>query len=293
MAFFSGGSGPTSHTFFSQRLRLNYVDYGSADKPLMVLVHGSRDHARNWDAVAGRLVKDFHVVAPDLRGHGDSAWAVGSTYAMSEYVLDLTQLLGHIGKTPVTLLGHSLGGAVVLNYAGVYPETVSKVAAIEGLGPPPELINDDPVDKRMDNWIEEMQGMASRQPRQYATIEEAAGRMLETNPHLTKELSEHLTVHGTMRTEAGSYVWKFDNYVRAWGPQKYDYEAVTRLWSRIDCPALLVRGSESWASNPEEDGRATHFSNYSYAEVEGAAHWVHHDRFEEFMAALESFLSTP
>ena len=292
MAFFSGGSGPTSHAFFSQRLRLNYVDYGSADKPLMVLVHGNRDHARNWDAVADRLVKDFHVVAPDLRGHGDSAWAVGSTYSMAEYVLDLTQLLGHIGKTPVTLLGHSLGGAVVLHYAGIFPKTVTKLVAIEGLGPPPNVADDDPVEKRMTTWIEEMQGMASRSPRQYDSLAEAAGRMQVANPHLSKEMAEHLTVHGTMRTENGTYVWKFDNYVRAWGPQKYDYEAVARLWSRIDCPALLVRGSESWASNPEKDGRAQHFKQHSYAEIEGAAHWVHHDRFEEFMAVLGGFLAT-
>lgn len=137
MAANTNGPGPTSHTFFSQRLRLSYVDYGSPDKPLLVLVHGSRDHARSWDFVAAGLADHYHVIAPDLRGHGDSAWAIGSQYAMAEYLLDLTQLLRHVGKSQATLVGHSLGGAIALHYTGIFPDSVTRVTAIEGLGPPP------------------------------------------------------------------------------------------------------------------------------------------------------------
>ncbi|HET9063098.1 MAG TPA: alpha/beta fold hydrolase, partial [Candidatus Binatia bacterium] len=64
----SEGLGPSSHSFFSQRLRLHYVDYGHVDAPLLVLVHGGRDHARSWDFVAAALRDRYHVVAPDLRG---------------------------------------------------------------------------------------------------------------------------------------------------------------------------------------------------------------------------------
>src|SRR5262245_30876749 len=63
--------GPTSHYFYSQRLKLHYVDWGAADKPPLLLIHGGRDHARNWDWVAEDLRRDFHIIAPDLRGHGD------------------------------------------------------------------------------------------------------------------------------------------------------------------------------------------------------------------------------
>ncbi len=283
--------GPTSHSFFSQRLRLHYVDYGNAGAPLLVLVHGGRDHARSWDFVAGPLASEYHVIAPDLRGHGDSAWAVGSQYSMPDYILDLAQLLRHVGETPVTLLGHSLGGAIVLQYSGIYPETVRAVIAIEGLGPPPELVIDGPVEERMDEWIGTMQALARRRPRRYASLEEAAERMHEANPHLSEAMARHLTVHGMMRKEDGSYVWKFDNYVRAWPPHRYDREAVERLWARIRCPTLLVRGSDSWASNPVVDGRAGHFENYDYADIEGAGHWVHHDQYEAFMQRVTEFLA--
>ena len=62
--------GPTSHSYLSQRLRLHYVDWGNEDAPPMLLVHGGQDHCRNWDWVARDLRQDYHVLAPDLRGHG-------------------------------------------------------------------------------------------------------------------------------------------------------------------------------------------------------------------------------
>jgi pimeloyl-ACP methyl ester carboxylesterase len=64
--------GPASHTYFSQRLRLHYVDWGNPGKPPLLLVHGGRDHCRNWDWTAAAFRDDWHVIAPDLRGHGDS-----------------------------------------------------------------------------------------------------------------------------------------------------------------------------------------------------------------------------
>jgi pimeloyl-ACP methyl ester carboxylesterase len=295
----AAGPGPTSHWFISQRLRLHYVDFGGATdaagnaKPLCVLVHGGQDHCRNWDFVAATLTERYHVIAPDLRGHGDSAWAVGSNYGIPEYILDLAQLLRHVGETEVTLVGHSLGGAIVLQYAGVYPEHVRKVCAIEGMGPPPEMIRglqEKQVEERIRDYITGTQALSGRRPREYATLADAEARMREANPHLTSEMARHLTIHGVLRLENGNYVWKFDNYVRVWGPHRYDVDGVKRLWSRVRCPVLLVRGGQSWANNPVEDGRATAFSDYRYAEVQGAGHWVHHDRFDEFVGHLNEFL---
>ena len=132
--------GPTSHFHVSQRLRLHYVDWGNEGAPTIVLVHGGRDHARNWDWVARELRRDFHVIAPDLRGHGDSAWAVGGMYAVADFVLDVANLIEAACEGPILLIGHSLGGAIALMYTGIYPERVSKLVAIEGLGPPPAMI---------------------------------------------------------------------------------------------------------------------------------------------------------
>jgi pimeloyl-ACP methyl ester carboxylesterase len=111
--------GPTSHSFVSQRLRLNYVDWGNSGAPMLVLVHGGRDHARNWDWVARAMRDKWHVICPDLRGHGDSAWSPDGVYSMPFYVSDLAQLIHQSGDAPVTLVAHSLGGAIALRYAGL------------------------------------------------------------------------------------------------------------------------------------------------------------------------------
>ena len=121
---------PTSQTFISQRLRLNYLDWGNRGKPTLVLVHGGRDHARSWDWVAQQLREDWHVVAMDHRGHGDSDWVSDGNYRSEDMVYDLAQFIHQLGVGPVTIVSHSMGGNVSLRYAGTFPDMVTKIVAI-------------------------------------------------------------------------------------------------------------------------------------------------------------------
>ncbi len=286
--------GPISHTYFSQRLRLHYVDWGNEDAPPMLLVHGGRDHCRNWDWVADALRHDYHVIAPDLRGHGDSQWMVGGSYNQVDYVYDIAQLLHQKQMTPVTIIGHSLGGSISLTYAGLYPETVKKLVVIEGMGPPPEMIRDRidvPIHQRLDTWIKDLRASSGRIPRRYASLEDAYERMQTENPHLTETQARHLTIHGSNQNEDGSFSWKFDNYVRNFSPIGIPMEDQYELWSRITCPTLLVRGTESWASDPSLDGRADHFRNATVLNIENAGHWVHHDQLDVFLDRVRGFLA--
>ena len=286
--------GPTSRIYFSQRLRLHYVDWGNAEAPPLVLVHGGRDHCRNWDWVAGELRRDWHVIAPDLRGHGDSEWSKDGTYMLAGHVYDLAQLIHQQKLAPVTLVGHSLGGNIALRYAGLYPENVTELIAIEGLGPSPKMLAErfaTGFADRMRAWIDEQRGLSGRMPRRYAGIEDAWRRMQEENKHLSPEQARHLTQHGVNQNEDGTYSWKFDNYVRSWPPYDMTTPDVEGLWARITCPTLLVYGGESWASNPTEDGRAKHFKNAEIVTFEGAGHWVHHDKLAEFLALTRRFLA--
>jgi pimeloyl-ACP methyl ester carboxylesterase len=285
--------GPTSHSYFSQRLRLHYVDWGNADAPPLLLIHGGRDHCRNWDWVAQALRKDYHIVAPDLRGHGDSQWMIGGSYAISEYVYDIAQLLHQTKLTPIKIIGHSLGGAITLRYAGLYPDTVKKVVAIEGMGPPPHR---DPEEQekttaeRLDRWIQQLRDLSGRTPRRYTTLEEAWQRMQAANPHLTPEQARHLTIHGVNQNEDGTYSWKFDNYIRATPPFTMPREAAAELWAAIDCPTLLIHGTDSWAKDPRSDGRADIFKDVRVEEFKDAGHWVHHDQLDGFLKLVKEFL---
>jgi pimeloyl-ACP methyl ester carboxylesterase len=286
--------GPTSRIYFSQRLRLHYVDWGNAGAPPLVLVHGGRDHCRNWDWVAGELRRDWHVIAPDLRGHGDSEWSKDGTYMMAGYIYDLAQLIHQQKLAPVTLIAHSLGGNIALRYTGLYPQNVAKVIAIEGLGPSPKMLAERfaaGFADRMRAWVDEQRALAGRMPRRYAGIEEAWRRMQEENKHLSPEQARHLTQHGVNQNEDGTYSWKFDNYVRSWPPYDMTTQDVEGLWARIACPTLLVYGRESWTSNPSEDVRAKHFKSAEVVTFDGAGHWVHHDRLAGFLALTRRFLA--
>jgi pimeloyl-ACP methyl ester carboxylesterase len=285
--------GPTSQSFISQRLRLNYVDWGNPDAPPLVLVHGGRDHCRNWDWVAEDLRRDYHIIAPDLRGHGDSAWSTSGDYSMNAFVYDLAQLIHQQHLAPCRIVAHSLGGSISLRYAGVFPETVSKLVAIEGLGPSAAQLAERAVRgpvERMRSWVAENRKLAARIPRRYATLEDAFHRMQTENSHLTEEQARYLTLHGAMQNEDGTYSWKFDNYVRSFTPADFTGEEMQQLWGNISCPILFVNGLESWASNPEKDGRMQYFKDARVVEFEGAGHWVHHDRLDAFVETVRAFL---
>lgn len=287
--------GPTSHFYFSQRLRLHYVDWGNESAPPMLLVHGGRDHCRNWDWVAERLRDRYHIIAPDLRGHGDSAWSIGGGYDLGAYIYDIAQIVHQKGLAPLTIIAHSLGAGVVLNYCGAFPETVSKVVAIEGLGPSPKVMEGlarRTIEDRLRTAITERRDNAGRLPRRYATLDAAVARMAEENPHLSPQQARHLTIYGAHQNEDGTYSWKFDNQAR-WGGGVggLSHADQHRLWGRITAPVLLVRGAESWASDPVVDGRIQHFQNARLVNFEGAGHWVHHDRLDAFMETAEAFLA--
>lgn len=286
-------SSPASRTYISQRTRLHYVDWGNADAPPLLLLHGGRDHCRNWDWIAQSLCDKWHVIAPDLRGHGDSAHAADGYYTMECFVYDLAQLIHQQGLAPLNIIAHSLGGNIALRYTGLYPENVRRLVAIEGLGDAPAIVEElmkVPVYDRMRTWIEEQRALSSRLPRRYSSIEEALQRMMQENPHLSPERARHLTVHGVSQNEDGSYSWKFDNYMRLFPPVDISHEEKEQLWQRITCPTLLVYGKQSWASNPAVDGRAWHFQNARVSLYDNAGHWVHHDRHDDFLSEVEAFL---
>ena len=284
---------PISQYYYSHRLKLHFWDWGDNGKPNLLLVHGSRDHARSWDRIARAFCADFRVVAPDLRGHGDSGWAPGAMYSIPEYVLDISALADIVGRFPIYLIGHSLGGAVVLQYAGAYPERVRKLVSIEGFGPPPEKLVPAPAHERLRKWIEDMRAFEKREPRRYPGLAAAAARMKEANPYLPDDMARHLTLFGSNWNADGTLTWKFDNYVRVFSPYGFNMEDAMEIWRQISCPTLLVRGLDSWAVDPERDGRIHAIPNYRLVNVPRAGHWVHHDQAEGFIQETRRFFAEP
>jgi pimeloyl-ACP methyl ester carboxylesterase len=278
---------PESRFFQSQGLRLHYSDWGNADAPLLLLVHGGRDHSRSWDLIARSLQPHFHVLAPDLRGHGDSDWAKGGSYALTEYVYDLLRLVRSKAAQQVTIVGHSMGGMVGLIYAGTFPEQVSALVVLDGVTVLPNAKRL-PPHERIAKWVGQLDRLEDREPRRYRTIEEAAAQMRTHNPRLPSELAQHLAGFGVRRNQDGTYSWKFDSYQRAMAPQRLSPEDHVALWSRITCPTLLLHAEESFLESPA--GLAGYFQQARAQTISGAGHWLHHDQPDEVVGAIRTFL---
>ncbi len=280
---------PRKRRYFSQRLELNYVVWGDDSKPPLILIHGTRDHARSWDRTAAALMDRYCIYAPDLRGHGDSQWSIGGEYSIIDYGLDIHALGEAIGRPPYVVVGHSLGGGVALQYTGAFPEKVTKLVTIEGLGGLGWATGARrPAHVRMREWVESMRKLESRELHSYPTIEAATERMVEANRHLSPELARQLTTEG-VRKDGNGYTWKFDNFTHAGSPYEFNMEDARDLWNQIRCPILIIWGAESWGQRFKTLDLSS-FHDYRSVKVQQAGHWVHHDQFDEFIGLVNGFL---
>jgi pimeloyl-ACP methyl ester carboxylesterase len=279
---------PADRFYESQGLRLHYVDWGNASAPPLILVHGGLDHCRNWDAIARELQPHFHIMAPDLRGHGDSEWAKGSSYSLTDNVYDLTRLMRFARLQDAAIVGHSMGGMVALAYAGTYPEKVSRLVVLDGAFLSSSQAA--PIAEQMSRWVNQLDRIGDHQESTFATIEEAAKRLSARNKRLTAVQALHLASHGVRKGDDGLYRWKFDHYQRARAPYRLSSEDYAGLWSRIACPTLLMWGDESFLPDPEAAGLLAHFRGAEMEKIAGAGHWLHHDRLDVVLASLRRFL---
>lgn len=282
-------AGPADRFYESQGLRLHYADWGNSAAPPLILIHGGRDHCRSWDVVARALQPHFHVMAPDLRGHGDSDWAKGSSYSLSDYVYDLTRLARSAAVHKAAIVGHSMGGIIGLMYAGTYPDKVSRLAVLDGVTVLPGSPRA-PIHEQIAEWVAQLDTIAKRKTRHYRTVAEAAERISAHNKRLTPEQALHLASHAVKRNADGSYSWKFDEYQQVRAPYRLSPDDHIALWSRIACPALLLRGNESFLPDPETAGVLAHFRQAHLVMIAGAGHWLHHDKPHEVLGVLRPFL---
>ncbi|MBR0777494.1 alpha/beta hydrolase [Bradyrhizobium diazoefficiens] len=284
---------PQDRFYESHGLRLHYADWGNHGALPVILVHGGRDHCRSWDLIARSLQPHFHVLAPDLRGHGDSDWTRGGSYALTEYVYDLAQLVRRIAAPQVILIGHSMGGMVSLIFSGAFPEQVSRLVVLDGVTVRPDSPKPPPAHERIAKWIGQLDKLHDRSPRRYSTLEAAAAQMVLHNKRLSRDLALHLATHGARQNEDGTYSWKFDPYQRASAPHRLWSDDHVALWARIACPTLLLNAGESFLAGAKAAGLERYFQQARVETIQGAGHWLQHDKPQEVLGEIQSFLGLP
>jgi len=255
----------------------------------MLLVHGSQDHCRTWDFFVESFVDDFYIIAPDLRGHGDSAWSVGSSYSHLEYVYDLVQLARQLKLTQLTVIGHSLGGTLACLFAGIDPARVARLVSIEGIG---LWVADEEQTAVvvLTEWMDSMEKLSGREARRYDSLQSACARMLAMNPNLSSDQAKHLTNHGAKQNEDGSWSWKFDSYTNNWAPFGVHRETSIGLWQNIACPTLLLNADGGYDHRTGQDGTLQYFAQAQLHEVRDAGHWTYHDQLDQVTGEVQNFL---
>lgn len=276
------------------RLRLRI--WGDRTKPLVFLLHGGRDHGRSWDWTVNALIEEYCCAVPDLRGHGDSDWPQGGGYDAFDFVADTAFVVEHLVsagfEAPFHFIGHSLGGNILLSYAAAQPHRVRSLIAIEGLGfsqKSYDAITEKSTAERLGEGIAQRLKVATREPRVFRNEDDGIARMRALHKNLSVEQADHLARHGLRKVEGG-YRWKYDpglamSPARPVPPSEYG-----PVHGAIEAPVLLMYGKASWASSPAEDGRLDAFRNAELIEFDDAGHWLHHDRFDVFAAAIRRFL---
>ncbi|HVN83652.1 MAG TPA: alpha/beta hydrolase [Candidatus Binatia bacterium] len=287
-----------SERFFrSGTLRIHFRDWGNADAPPLIIVHGLRDHSHSFDDLARGLLDQFHVFALDLRGHGDSETT--PYYSFGHFVLDLRNMVRALRLPQPILIGHSLGGELVGHFSGSFPEVPAKVVIIEGLGPPPSNM-DEEVRWTVDGFTRIDRAFAGHPG--LKDLDAAYRRLRERNPRLPENKARELALLGTRAREDGTLEWKFDSMLATMslnGPFNLEYNMA--LWGRITPPTLIIHGADSGEFWREQAGaiyldpddlarRLACFRDHRFLEIAGAGHMVHFDRPRELVTAIRGFL---
>ena len=272
------------------------------DRPPLVMLHGWMDVAASFQFVVDALPTERHVIAFDWRGFGLTDTPAGDTYWIPDYVGDLDVALDVLlpGQT-IDLLGHSMGGNVVMLYAGLRPSRIRKLVNLEGFGMP--RVDASQAAKRFIQWLDDLKSTHALKP--YPSAEAVAARLQKTNPLLRGDRAAWLARQWA-RPAAGpdgsadDTRWELlaDPAHKRGTPVLYHVEDVLEIWKQITAPVLWVEGDRTdigrWWGNrytkAEFHERLKVVANVQTHVLSPAGHMLHHDQPEQLAARLEAFL---
>lgn len=266
---------PVDRFFTSGGLRLHYLDWGGAGRPPLVLIHGLDRTAHTFDHLAPHFTSRYHVIALEMRGHGDSDWDPAARYLVEDHARDLEALVEQLDLRDVVLWGNSTGGRVVQVYAGMHPERVSRVVA-EDVGPERPRQIADSYARRVE---QESQG--------WSNAEELIAQLRKTNPRMPEANIRTWVRSGTRLREDGRLVWKRD-------PNLSKGFVATDLWpfvGRIEAPILYILGGASSIVAPDTQERLrTTLPRLQIVTMPGLGHYPSDERPAELLAIVDRFL---
>ena len=262
-------------------MRLHYVDWGLADRPPILFLHGGGLTARTWDLVCLALRRTWHCIALDQRGHGDSEWSPGLDYGTEAHLRDLEGLIETLGLERPVLVGQSMGALNALTHAARRPDELAGLVLV-----------DMTPDVRMEGTERVFDFVSA--PAELDSVEEFVERAVEFNPARDRRLLRRSLLHNLRQLPDGRWTWKYDR--RAMTRERFEQirGEVSRLRELLDavtCPTLVVRGGSSDVVSEESAaGLAAALPRGEWTSVPNAGHTVQGDNPRDLAAAIDEFV---
>jgi esterase len=266
---------PRSQHTLVNGMRLHHLEWGPPDSPPLVLLHGIRAHGYIWTRVAPYLTPPYRLLAPDLRGHGDSAWS-DDGYGNLRYAEDFAAWADALGLGRFPFIGHSAGGRVAVTYAATHPERVERLAIVDmgpDVGPTRPF---DPV-------------LAARPQRTFDDHAHTMRVLRERYPTIDAGYLRRLARWSVRPDADGRLTWKWDKRVRGHLRPADEFRADLRA---PRCPVLIVRGGPAadLSAASAAEMQALIPSECRIAVIPRTSHMLAEERPATFAAVVRAFL---
>ena len=275
----------SSHVVELNGLACRYLQWGEADSPPVLLLHGLRSYARTWEPVAQALSGSHLLIAPDFRGRGESAWDPQRSYRTDTYVSDIEHLVALLGLDRFAIVGHSMGGTVAYTYAARHPEQVAALV-IEDIGPGSSTETSGAT-----RILSEM----ADTPARFGSLEEVRAYWRGIRADITEEALASRIENTVRPVGDGGFEWRLDMAGIAEARRNVDSTGAADLWSCVDalrCPTLVIRGARSdFLPVGTCDQMARRQPLLRWAQVPEAGHYVHDDNPAAFIDLVRGFLA--
>ena len=262
-------------------LRFHYLEWGDPAKPTVLMLHGASQQGHSWDFISLPLSPDYHVLALDQRGHGDSDWASDGDYSLDAMVDDLDALIPALGLDggKFHLMGHSMGGRNSFVWASRHPGALKSLTIVD-TGPETA-----PRGRQRIRQFREL-------PDNLDTLEEFADRIQEYTGRTREQVLGALK-YSIRQGADGKWTWKYDRVMRERGRQDNNRtpEELWECWRRIDCPTLVTRGDRSDIFADDTMQRmGREIADCVTVTIANAGHLVQGDNPPDFLAAARAHL---
>jgi esterase len=271
---------PSEKTVLIDKLRFRYLDWGTAGQRPMLFLHGGALTAHTWDLCCLALRDEFHCIALDQRGHGDSDWAPDADYSIAAQREDVRGFVDELGLGRFVLVGMSMGAINALAFAVNYVERLSALVLIDA-GPE--------VRRRGSSRIRDFVNGGAKPESLDAIIE----RALAFNPRRDPKVLRRSLMHNLRQQTDGTWVWKYDRrrFQQMGEGHAAERQGLAEGLAEVTCPTLVVRGAESDVFHAEDGERlAQRLPDGRFITIPRAGHTVQGDNPKDLAAALRDFI---